>query len=117
MLNATQYEFDVDVYSPIGTVVFEIQILLYMDFDLEVTFSGPESQNFSFNGSRSVYYHLIDHIDGLPTWSVTIEEPLNPDDNITKHQFQLLEKLAANNDLTNFITIDVADVILYERRK
>ena len=117
MFNATQYEFDVDVYSPIGTVVFEIQILFYMDFDLEVTFSGPESQNFSFNGSRSVYYPFIDpepDLDGLPTWSVRIEEPLNPDDNITKHQFQLLAKIS---DSMGNNYINAADVILYERRK
>ena len=112
MFNATQYEFDIDVNSLTGTVVFAIQIVSVLRAELELTFSGSQSQNFSFSGTRSVHLSINSETTfDDTTWSVTLDEPLNPDDNINKYQFQLLVKTLGNNYTST------ADVILYERRK
>ena len=114
VFNATQYEFDIDVHSPIGTVVFKIQVFFQLCQSLEVDANVPHSPNFNFNGKLLVTTNASSDGDYEPTWSITLEKPLNPDDNIIKYQFQLV---ATAHHCAEGSHTHLADVILYERRK
>ena len=82
--NATEYEFDVNVFSPVGTVLFEV--LLLVDNDNIITIQAhlvgnPDSVD-PFNCTKSQILR-----NALVT--VTLGEALDPNDDSLDHNFNI----------------------------
>ena len=121
MFNATQYEVDVNVYAPVGTVVFTALVFVENPDNLHYMgiYTYPLSQ-FSVNGMPDTYqyfnYNDEAELDRMLVVNITLREALNPDDGNTSHQFYLGLHTYTNveyflNDYT------FADVIVYEESK
>ena len=113
-LNATEYEFDVSVYSPVGTVVFEA--LLFVEnpnnfTSIGVNFAGPETEYspYSINGMNlAVSFTSITRTHSL---TVALDEVLDLSDEEAIDEFRI--------DAVGFLhpsgSIDLrADVIIHE---
>ena len=90
--NATEYEFDVNVYSPVGTVVFEALIFAenYINLVIMVaTFSGSEPNygRFSINGMNLSTEIVPVRSSNLLT--IGIAESLDPEDNKVIYEFTI----------------------------
>ena len=91
--NATEYEFDVNVYSPNETVVFEAFLVaenINADFVIRVGFNGAatEFDPYSINGmNSSVIITSTQSTDPLLT--IRLEEPLDPNDDQIDYTFAL----------------------------
>ena len=93
-LNATEYEFDVNVYSPVGTVVFEALFVAENINELVtilVRFAGNLSELalFSINetGMDSVTFNSP--IETNPLLTITLDEALDPNDDQVVYTFTL----------------------------
>jgi len=118
IFNATHYEFDVNVYSPIGTVVFEALLLVEMtdergivlvDFqDSAGTGGVGDIEPFSINGMGNS--DVISPVTGDVLITITTDELLNHTDTNVIYRFQVVS-LASIGSTTES---EAADVILYE---
>ena len=104
-LNATEYEFDVDVHSPIGSVVFEALLIVENMIDNSVTRVannrdnyGPYSVNFISTRSRILI--------------VTVDEDLDPNDDTMDYYFNIGYELGTTTVLV--IYKGSANVIFHE---
>ena len=111
--NATEYEFDVNVYSPIGTVVFEALLIaenINNFFTISVTFSGDDETQYSpysINGMNQV--RLDFPISTNPLLTIGLDERLNSTDQQLDYEF-LLGYLALHVGEVE----DTVSVILHE---
>ena len=110
--NATEYEFDVNVYSPVGTVVFEALLIaenINNFFTISVTFDGDESQYgpFSINGASQVRFDIP--ISTNPLLMITLDEHLNSTDQQLDYEF-LLRYFALHEEEV----VNTVNVILHE---
>ena len=107
--NATEYEFDMNVLSPVGTVVFKVLLITENMIDISVTIVhfagnedsfGPFSHNFNTQGILTV----------------TVEEALDPNDNTTDYYFDIdYEAYSPFIEGTREVYTDSANVILHEQ--
>ena len=114
IFNATEYEFDVSVYSPNGTVVFEA-LLLVEDLSvitvIRVNFVG-NVDNYYVNGMNTeVNFFPIETLAN-PLLTVTLNGALDPNDNTTDYNF-MIEYVADSATQTTDHT-GVVNVILHE---
>ena len=91
--SATQYEFDVNVYSPVGTVVFEAFIFAEDAINLVImgaAFSGSEANygRFSINGMDLATEIIPVRSSNLLT--IRIAESLDPEDNEAIYEFNIV---------------------------
>jgi len=119
--NATEYEFDVNVYSPLGTVVFQAILIaenpgnlsiLSVNFHGAVTEYGPYTINDAPNDPKtSIVTFLQPSIEMNTLLTITLDEPLDPNnDQVNHYEFQLFYFAA-----TNSIQItDEINIILHE---
>ena len=116
ILNATHYEFDVNVYSPIGTVVFEILILFENPEDVLIVFVDfwgtiGEFRPYSINEMGQYSTFCDNFTDGIIT-NVTLRQELDPGDENDIYQFEIYF-LALGVDYLYFID-HLVNVILHE---
>ena len=114
MFNATEYEFDVNVYSPIGTVVFEVLLLVENPNNmllLLVDLVGMIVNIFSFNGMGNFVEFFGTSISENITLAITLDETLNPDDRNVTYQFSL-STIAL--DRNGSAVVSEATVLLYQ---
>ena len=88
--NATQYEFDVNVYSPVGTVVFQALLIaedINSFFTISVRFDGNPSQYspYSINGTDRFDFPISMN----PLLTITLDETLNSTDEQVDYEFTL----------------------------
>jgi len=106
--NATEYEFDVNVYSPLGTVVFEAILIaenpgnlsiLSVNFDGAITEYGPYTINDAPNNPReSTVTFLQPSIEMNTLLTITLDEPLDSNnDQVNRYEFQLVYFAATNS--------------------
>ena len=90
--NATEYEFDVNVYSPIATFVFAALLMVENINDLSliiVEFSGApiEYNSYSINGmSREITFNSPME---NPLLTIRLDEALDPNDGQVDYEFTL----------------------------
>jgi len=94
--NATEYEFDFNVYSPLGTVVFEAifiaenpddLLILSANFDGQQTNYDPFSINGETDPTSSVSFNPPITTNTLLT--ITLDQILDPTDGEVDFEFQL----------------------------
>ena len=112
--NATEYEFDVNVYSPVGTVVFEALIVAENASSLVMLGAGfngsePNFGHFSINGMDFVAEILPIRSSNLLT--IRIAESLDPQHNESVYEFSIFAS-AVNFEFN--IKESQAEVTLYE---
>ena len=82
--NATEYEFDVSVHSPVGTVVFDA-LLVVEDFNdiiiITVTHSGAPLYSITQTEFESIRTD--------PVLTITLSEVLNSDDESVDYNFTI----------------------------
>ena len=114
IFNATEYEFDVNVFSPNGTVVFEA-LLLLEDFSditiVTVNFVG-NADNYSINGMNTKINFFPIETLANPLLTITLNGALDPNDNTTDYIF-MIEYVADSATQTIDYT-SVVNVILHE---
>ena len=90
-LNASEYEFDVNVYSPVGTVVFEALLIAENVNDLltvGVNFAGRQTAfgPYSINGmDTEVTFDAP--ITSSPLLTIRLDETLDPNDDQDNYTF------------------------------
>ena len=91
--NATEYEFDISVYSPVGTVVFEALlvteninnfIVIIANFSGDMNNYGP----FSINGMET-QVTFDGTITMNPLLLITLDETLDMNDSIVEYRFTI----------------------------
>ena len=111
--NATEYEFDVNVYSPIGTVVFEALLVAenISDFlTIIFNFAGAAAEfgPYSINEmDTQVTFDISIEINPLLT--IRLDEALNPQDGDVIYEFTI-DYIAAGAQVKS----DSVNVILHE---
>ena len=112
--NASEYKFDVNVYSPVGTVVFEVLLiaenisnlnLLTSNFFGDQTLYGP----YSINGMNEAIT-LNSPFTSNPLLAIALDESLDPNDNEVIYDFSIDIFAVFVTDLRNLRT----NVILRE---
>ena len=111
--NATEYEFDVNVYSPVGTVVFNALIIaenINNFFTISVTFDGDESQYgpFSINGTSQVRFDFP--ISTNPLLMITLDELLNSTDQQLDYEFLLRYFALHDGEVENTVNVILHEV-------
>ena len=107
--NATEYEFDVNVHSPVGTVVFKILIIAENMHDIGVT-----TVYFAGNADSYGPYSHSFNMQGILT--VTVDETLDPNDNTTDYYFNIdYEAYNPFIEDTRVVYTGSANVILHEK--
>jgi len=113
ILNATQYEFDVECGSPAGTVVFRSWIFLENETDttfVSARFVGEMASHFLVNGLSQ--FSLEDNISNVIPLTITLAEPLNCSSEMPVWR-DLLQATAF--DLEGNSCEDISDIIIYKR--
>ena len=92
--NATEYEFDVNVYSPIGTVAFYALLVaenINNFIEISINFIGDQSQTgpYSING-RSVPIVFNFPISTNPLLTICLNETLNSTDEQEDYNFTMV---------------------------
>ena len=109
--NATEYEFDVSVHSPVGTVVFEA-LLIVEDFNdlliITATHSGPPLYSINGAGTQVVFDSSI---RTNPLLMITLTEILNADDENVYYNFTIHYYAVT---LTSDDHADSVNVVLHE---
>ena len=116
IFNATHYEFDINVYSPVGTVVFEALILVenpddvsivLVDFQAGYLSTISDFEPFSINrmGNTGEFYLIFGNV----VVTVTTDQILVPYDTRLIYQFQLSCIAVGTRAIE-----DIANIILYE---
>ena len=106
--NATEYEFDVDVHSPVGTVVFEVLLIVEnmigrVQVGSNTDSYGPFSR--SFTPSEMPRNHLI---------TFFVNEALDPNDDIMDYYFNVEYEASSSPTEGSRIYTGSANVILHE---
>ena len=100
--NATEYEFDISVYSSVGTVVFEALLITAENVSNQLiirTIFPGDTDNFGFNFDHSA--RLI---------AITLKKALDPNDSIMEYRFAInYSTLIDDKEYT-----DLVNVILHE---
>ena len=91
--NATEYEFDISVYSSVGTVVFEALLIAEDISDLVLIiaiFAGDMTSfdPFSINGMETEV-RFDGPIRTNPLLTITLNEALDPNDSIVDYSFTI----------------------------
>ena len=91
--NATEYEFDVNVYSPIGTVVFYALLVaenINNFIDISVNFTGNQSQigPYSINGMSGPAIFMLP-ISANPLLTISLNETLKSTDEQEDYNFTM----------------------------
>jgi len=94
ILNATEYEFDVNVYSPVGTVVFEAILIAENPGDLSilVRFAGSISEfgPYSINGESTTFSTILfGNPQMTTTLIITLDTELDPNDGQVAYEFAI----------------------------
>jgi len=112
LLNATQYEFDIDCNSPNGTVVFEASIILE-DVDnvnlIGARFIGALSPHFLINGVT--HFTITAGFGSVISLTITLAQPLNCGLEPSVWIGQL-QTTAFDNE--GSMCEDISDVIIYK---
>ena len=114
--NATEYEFDVNVYSPVGTVVFEALLIAennINDFILIIaSLSGAQAEfgPYSINGMDE-RVEFVPPFTTNPLVTIRLDETLDPDDGQVDYEFTLQYFGATIADGQKS---DIVDVIIHE---
>ena len=107
--NATEYEFDVDVHSPIGTVVFGALLIEENMIERVVVVGNADSYDpFSYNfiSNEMSRNHLL---------TFTVNEALDPNDDTTHYNFNIeYEAFAPPTEGSAIVYTGSANVILHE---
>ena len=100
MFNATQYEFDVNVLSPVGSTVFEALVITENPGDIAVVdiFHERLPVQFSFTLSNMMS-------------TITLNTALDPNDEVVLYKFTLTSIVVISSGGT---LNQVVNVILYE---
>ena len=102
-LNATEYEFDVDVHSPVGSVVFEALLIVENMIDNIVTRVADNRDNYGPYSINFISTTLL---------TVTVDEDLDPNDDTMNYCFNISYELGTTTVLV--IYKGSANVILHE---
>ena len=90
--NATEYEFDVNASSPIGTVVFEVLLIIenIIDFNFTIVanLTGQGSSPYSING-MDVVVVLHPPFRTNPLLMIALDEALDPNDDQVDYLFRI----------------------------
>ena len=92
--NATEYEFDLNVYSPVGTVVFEALLVAEIDISnfvlIIVRFDGAQTDfgPYSING-MDTEVQFTPLITTAPLLTIRLDEALDPNDDEVDYTFRL----------------------------
>jgi len=106
--NATEYEFDVNVYSPIETVTFQAILitenpgdlsLISVNFDGAVTEYSAYTINDAPNDPKtSIVTFLQPSIETNTLLTIALDERLDPNnDQVNRYEFQLTYFVATNS--------------------
>ena len=116
--NATEYEYDINVYSPVGTIVFEVLLDVENFADtiaITVTLAGNADNfgHYSINGMNSMaeFVFLPVEMPANPLLTITLNGTLDPNDTNTDNNFMIV--YTANHALQSDIS-DSVNVILHE---
>jgi len=101
ILNATQYEFDINVYSPVGTTVFKALVIEESPGDIFAVDSAGLPTQFN-------------KITSNTTIIITLNTPLNPSDEAVVYRFMLTAIVVSRSQ---GVLDQTVDVILYESGK
>ena len=114
--NATEYEFNVNVYSPVGAVVFEVLLIVedisnFEDGTIIVNFAGTVSnyEPYAINGmEREV---IFDSPTENPLITITLRTALHPNDSEVIYPFRI-DYVAFGTDDTNtgMITVTLHEI-------
>ena len=112
--NASEYEFDVNVYSPIGTVVFEALLIAENVSNLLTiasNFAGARREfgPYSING-MDIESTFDAPIRSNPLLTIRLDETLDPNDDQVEYTFTI-DYVAAGSSR---IRSQSANVILHE---
>ena len=112
--NATEYEFDVNVYSPVGTAVFDALIIiedLPSTVIVVVKLVGGSADSFAVNGiNRELTFLPVDTLEN-PLLTITLNETLDANDENTDYNF-MITYFATSATLTHYE--DSVNIILHE---
>jgi len=128
MMNATQYEFDVDADAPVGTVLFTILISVedpstatyfylrmynkFLRFSINQTANLQGSLFFSTNIKNDFDYDNDTMLYNMPV-NIVLHKPFDPNDDVTTH----LAELSFDYKDNNLDSIETADIILHIKGK
>ena len=90
--NATEYEFYVNVYSPVGTAVLDA-LLIVEDLPdtvaVVVNLVGDDADSFVINGMNGgLTFFPVETLEN-PLLSITLDETLDPNDENTDYNFMI----------------------------
>ena len=90
--NATEYEFDVNVNTPVGTAVFDALIIiedLPNTITVVVNLVGSNANSFAINGmNRQLTFLPVDTLE-TPLLTITLNETLDANDENTDYNFMI----------------------------
>ena len=90
--NATEYEFDVNVHAPVGTVVLDALLIvedLPDTFAVVVNLVGDDADSFVINGMNGgLTFFPVETLEN-PLLSITLDETLDPNDENTDYNFMI----------------------------
>ena len=112
--NATEYEFDVNVYSPVGTAVFDALLMIEHLPDtiiVVVKLVGGDANSFAINGmNRELTFLPVDILEN-PLLTITLNETLDANDENMDYNF-MITYFATTTPNTHYE--DSVNVILHE---
>lgn len=120
--NATDYEFDINIHSPIGTVVFEALFIInpnvtveYLSFDImmmdEVVGESSDADgDFLINGTIPPLVLQLAPFQSMYLLPITTNNLLDPNDTMDI----IFSLLAFVNISTGLVSMPVSNVILHK---
>ena len=106
--NATEYEFDVNVYSPVGTVVFGVLLIVEnINISTISVYLFGNVDNFAHNLIPNEMQRNIP----LP---ITVKKALDPNDNSMDYYFNINYTYTSHTESTPVVYKGSANVILHE---
>jgi len=132
-MNATQYEFDVDADTPVGTVLFTILISVedpstatYFNLHLRSKYRPSKFLRFSINQTAKLQTRLyfstnikneLDYDNDTMLYimpvNIVLHKPFDPNDDVTTH----LDKFEFDYEDNNLASREIADIILHIQGK
>ena len=109
--NATEYEFDVSVYSTVGTVVFDA-LLIVENFDalVVITVSSSGFPLYSINEADTQVVFELPRTNPLLT--ITLSEVLNLDDENVDYNFTIHYDAVIDTGSVNVILHEIGKSII-----
>ena len=114
--NATEYEFNVNVYSPVGAVVFEVLLIVEDISNFEsgtiiVDLAGlaSEYEPYAINGmERQV---IFDSPTENPLITISLRTALNPNDTQVIYLFRIdYVAFGTDDTISNMITVTLHEI-------